>query len=87
MSFSRLITVKAGNSQQRQAVGLRGRQKWVRGYNEGKINVKIKTCAQDHRPRYRRLASAREAHEIGTGPYGVDPVTYAQLCLYVNVRH
>lgn len=84
MSFSRLITVKAGNSQQRQAVGLRGRQKLVRGYNKGKINVKIKTCACTGPP---SPLSAREAHEIGTSPYGVDPVTYAQLCLYVNVRH
>lgn len=83
MSFSRLITVKACNSQQRQAARLRGRPKWVRGYNEGEINVKIKTCATI--PADRWLTAAREV-EIGTGPYGADPVTYTQLCPYVTGR-
>lgn len=69
MSFSRLITVKAGNSQQRQAARLRGRQKWVRGYNEGEINVKIKTCEQCmHKTTIPAIAGSQQHVRLRSAP-------------------
>lgn len=69
MSFSRLITVKAGNSQQRQAARLRCRQKWVRGYNEGEINVKIKTCAQCmHKTTILAIAGSQQHARLRSAP-------------------